>query len=801
MSRQEIDDVAAATLRRELDAARAELGRQTGELVKVRNELAHRIAAGERLKGELVGIRELAERIEASHAWRWGHRAMRLLRLLTFRRAVGDGAMPRLMARVAGAEQALALPLSPAAWTAAPPSPPLTTTGLDAGELLPPRDVRRILRTQDAIGASSIDVVVCVRDALADAHRCFSSLLERTEPPFGLIVVDDGSDAVTRTYLQQLAAINPGVELHRNEGSQHGYTIAANIGLRSSEAELVVLLNSDTVVTRGWLQAIVDAAASADDVGIVGPLSNAASHQSVPVTKTGDDWAVNALPPWANEDTVGLVLARLPGEDVVDVPFLNGFCYAIGRRVIEAVGYLDEATFASGYSEENDFSRRAAEAGFRLVVATRSYVFHAKSRSYGDADRRRLAKRNYRLFLDKYGEQRVRALVEELDESATLRAVRARAAEALAGPHAAADLLPRLAVTFVLPGISRGGSGGSHSIFQEVSAMRGLGLPARVAVARAAWPRVAEVYPEAGDVFVAYGGEEELAQLTAGDDVLVATHHASAPVVAALVAARPSLLGAYYVQDYEALFAPVSSAAAVEAQRSYAAIPGAVLFAKTAWLQRTVSERTGLPVAKVEASLDLEIFNAVGRRASGSPHVVAMVRPRTPRRAPRETLDMLGRLRARCGPELRITTFGCDTSELAPLTNDPPAEHRGILGRGGMADLLRDADVFVDCSAYQAFGRTGLEAMACGAVPVLPAAGGVAEFAVDGVNALTVDTSDVDAIVECTRGLLGDPRRLAALRERGIADARRFTPERAALSEYTLFCRSAQAAPAGHAGR
>lgn len=790
MSRQEVEDAAAAVLRRELNAARAELSRQADELAKVRNELAHRIAVGERLKGELVGIRELAERIEASHAWRWGHRTMRLLRLVTFRRAVGEGAMPRLMARVSGAERALALPLSSSRWIADPRVGFAPADG-DPGELVPPRDVRRVLRTQVAVAPSSVDVVVCVRDALADAHRCFASLLERTAPPFGLIVVDDGSAAVTRTYLQELAALNPGVELHRNDSREHGYTIAANIGLRASAAELVVLLNSDTVVTRGWLEAIVDAARSADDVGIVGPLSNAASHQSVPVTKVGDDWAVNALPPWANEDTVGLVVAGLPGEAVVDVPFVNGFCYAISRRVIEAVGYLDEATFASGYSEENDFSRRAADAGFRLVVATRSYVFHAKSRSYGDADRKRLAKRNYRLFLDKHGEQRIRPLVEQLAENTPLRAVRARVAEALASPDGAAQLLPRLTVTFVLPGISRGGSGGSHSIFQEVSAMRELGLPARVAVARAAWPRIAEVYPEAGDLFVGYDDEQDLERLTAGDDVLVATHHTSVRAVAALVARRPRLLGAYYVQDYEALFSPAGAAASSEAQDSYAAIPDAILFAKTAWLQRVVEEHVGLPVAKVEPSLDLAIFNAGGRVAVEGPHVVAMIRPRTPRRAPRETLAVLASLREQIGAELQITTFGCDDEELAKLSGEPPGAHRGILSRRDMADLLRSADVFVDCSTYQAFGRTGLEAMACGAVPVLPTAGGVCEFAVDGENALVVDTSDVAAVAQAAAKLLRDPPRLRALRERGIADARRFTPERAALSEYTLFCRSA----------
>ena len=57
-----------------------------------------------------------------------------------------------------------------------------------------------------------------------------------------------------------------------------------------------------------------------------------------------------------------------------------------------------------------------------------------------------------------------------------------------------------------------------------------------------------------------------------------------------------------------------------------------------------------------------------------------------------------------------------------------------------MAELLRESDVFLDMSVYQAFGRTALEAMACGATAVVPKVGGVWEFVEHGHNALAVDT-------------------------------------------------------------
>ena len=81
-----------------------------------------------------------------------------------------------------------------------------------------------------------------------------------------------------------------------------------------------------------------------------------------------------------------------------------------------------------------------------------------------------------------------------------------------------------------------------------------------------------------------------------------------------------------------------------------------------------------------------------------------------------------------------VTTFGCTEAELERLTSHDPivAGHRGLLQREEVAALLAETDVFLDLSIYQAFGRTALEAMACGATAVVPRRGGVWEFVEQG---------------------------------------------------------------------
>src|SRR6185503_13253540 len=78
---------------------------------------------------------------------------------------------------------------------------------------------------------ASVDIIICVHNALEDTQRCLASAVRYTRPPYGLIVVDDGSDTPTRDYLERFCE-EQGAIRHRNEQAL-GYTCAANQGLRA----------------------------------------------------------------------------------------------------------------------------------------------------------------------------------------------------------------------------------------------------------------------------------------------------------------------------------------------------------------------------------------------------------------------------------------------------------------------------------------------------------------------------------------------------------------------------------------
>ena len=170
-----------------------------------------------------------------------------------------------------------------------------------------------------------------------------------------------------------------------------------------------------------------------------------------------------------------------------------------------------------------------------------------------------------------------------------------------------------------------------------------------------------------------------------------------------------------------------------------------------------------------------------------------MIRPTTPRRAPLRTLRVLRNLAHRFA-ELRVLLFGCETDALEDLAQHDPEfaldfafENRGVLTRRDVASLLRESDIFIDLSDYQAFGRTGLEAMACACATVLPDRGGADEYVVDGENAFLVDTASLQDITSTIARLVKDPSLLQEIKARSLETSARYSIMRASLSELAVF--------------
>ena len=267
----------------------------------------------------------------------------------------------------------------------------------------------------------SVDVVICIHNALEDVKNCIDSVMKTNYPAgkFSIILIDDGSDKPTMDYLKTRSSKTKKIKLIRREEAG-GYTVAANTGMQASTATYCALLNSDTIVPKNWLRKITKLFSLYPDVGIVGPLSNAASWQSVPdISAPTGGWAVNEIPKgWSIDDMDSCVQKCYKSIGIYPrVPLLNGFCYVLSKALKETIGLLDEEGFPKGFGEEDDYCMRANNAGFGIMVATDTYVYHAKSKSYGSTRRKALAKKGAVVLREKHSEHRIQRSINSMKDN------------------------------------------------------------------------------------------------------------------------------------------------------------------------------------------------------------------------------------------------------------------------------------------------------------------------------------------------------------------------------------------------
>ena len=225
---------------------------------------------------------------------------------------------------------------------------------------------------------------------------CLESLFARTEWPHReILVVDNGSTDGTRELLAETAGRHPDLRTILFDENR-GFPAAANAGLARAAGRYLVLLNNDTVVTRGWATALARHLALNPRLGLIGPATNAIANEArVDAGYAGLD----GLASWA--------AGRVRAHDGVTfpIPSLAFFCVAMRRDVHDAVGPLDER-FGIGMFEDGDYCRRVRAQGLELACASDAFVHHwqmASFRRLGRDAYTRLFEENRRKFEEKWG--------------------------------------------------------------------------------------------------------------------------------------------------------------------------------------------------------------------------------------------------------------------------------------------------------------------------------------------------------------------------------------------------------------
>ncbi|HEX4480760.1 MAG TPA: glycosyltransferase, partial [Rudaea sp.] len=213
--------------------------------------------------------------------------------------------------------------------------------------------------------APQVSIVIPVFNKIAYTAACLRSLAEHAEGiAFETIVVDDSSTDATAERLAQI----DGIHVVRNARNL-GFVGACNAGAAMARGEFVVFLNNDTVVTAGWLRALLECFAQEPAAGLVG--------------------SKLVYPDGRLQEAGGIVFSDGSGwnygrfDDPADPRFnmrreadyCSGAAIMLPRALFKQLGGFD-SRYAPAYYEDTDLAFAVRDAGKKVLVEPRSCVVH-----------------------------------------------------------------------------------------------------------------------------------------------------------------------------------------------------------------------------------------------------------------------------------------------------------------------------------------------------------------------------------------------------------------------------------------
>ena len=226
-----------------------------------------------------------------------------------------------------------------------------------------------------------VSVIIPSRDHFDLISKTLTGLLDETDyPSLEIIVVDNGSvDPAVLDLYSLHGRVTPHFRAMVNE-EPFSFSRSINRGLEVATGSMILLLNNDVEITSpDWLKEMVSCMRYGR-AGIVGAKlmypNNTLQHAGVIVGfwQIARNWFVGETADFPGP--MGRLYVRQSFSAV------TGACMLISRQCLEAVGKLDESSFAIAYNDI-DYCLRAGAAGYRVVWTPFATLIHHESASRG----------------------------------------------------------------------------------------------------------------------------------------------------------------------------------------------------------------------------------------------------------------------------------------------------------------------------------------------------------------------------------------------------------------------------------
>lgn len=219
-----------------------------------------------------------------------------------------------------------------------------------------------------------VSIIVLTYNNLTLNKQCLESVLNKTAyGNYELIIVDNCSTDGTVDYLRDLEKQKyNNVQFIYNEENA-GFAGGNNLGIKAATGKYILLLNNDTVVSRGWVTGMVKHLENNLNYGMCNPVTNSIGNES--------KIRVNYSSREEMEEFAYEYISSHMNDEYKDVDRLPLFATLICKSVVDQVGMLDES-YKIGMFEDDDYTQAVKCAGYDIVIVEDSFVHHINNASF-----------------------------------------------------------------------------------------------------------------------------------------------------------------------------------------------------------------------------------------------------------------------------------------------------------------------------------------------------------------------------------------------------------------------------------
>ena len=238
---------------------------------------------------------------------------------------------------------------------------------------------------------TKVSCIVPIYNALDDVKVLLESIFDNFNFDLGEVILinDCSSKPETTTFLQEYTQQHKQLIYYENEQNL-GFVKTCNRGMQLANNDIIVLLNSDTIIPKEFCERIIKCFESDEKIGVASPISASSVTYYIPLPKNCSIEDMNKKLRTNHKCSYPLI------------PNAEGFCYCIKKEVIEQQGYLD-TVWGKGYHEEVDFAYKAITNGWKNVLIDDLYVFHKAEASFGKKNRKQQIQKNNAEFKKRWG--------------------------------------------------------------------------------------------------------------------------------------------------------------------------------------------------------------------------------------------------------------------------------------------------------------------------------------------------------------------------------------------------------------